>query len=304
MEIENCVKVPIQTYRTVLRAIKKWARERYVYGNTFSYPNGVCLAIMVARLCLVDFKLSSSKLFRLFFTFYRQWLARKDNIQPIYITANINPRNVNLAGMLPCWEQSKRREDLLPIINPAYPYVNAAHTVGRCSLHFFTEEVNRVCCILDECKLDTPYGVVWERYNPLGVFNCFLAVHVACRAPSDIQLATMFRSKKGYVESKLRFLIYALETTMTVRPISDRLALPQGPSVLPSKECVFLFGLRDFANEDRSFLPKHSYFTSYFNYLLEAVHHDMPADCLSSFDVPLFYTVHAPSDSYLTSLLR
>lgn len=66
--------VPEQsTFRTALRAIKLWAQRRAIYANIIGFPGGVVWAMMVARVCQLYPKATSSTIVAKFFLVMKGW---------------------------------------------------------------------------------------------------------------------------------------------------------------------------------------------------------------------------------------
>lgn len=232
-----------------LCAIKRWAMQRGVYGNLFTFPNGVSLAILVAFVCLRhSVRLPSEAVVR-FFSVYTQWLGDGAHASPIYLTDSLDTGDKPYIPRMPhSWRELPRTssthsqanhqhsdhdedvlrcpEELMPVINPAYPYVNACHSVGRSGYTHFYHELLRVQQHLTRdgrdktVTCDGLLPLLWTPYRLSCDYAQVLYVHVRCEVVGGTAHAAMqaLRLWKGYVESKLRFLIYALEGEMDVRP--------------------------------------------------------------------------------------
>lgn len=261
LEIRQRVPVPYECYVAALKAVKRWAMRRGVYGNLFTYPNGAALAIMMARVCLLYSKSrSATELLRYFFSVYTFWLTKAGQVTPVFITESIRPKPVHIPGMSACWDQSREscRDELLPVLNPAYPYVNSAHSLGRAGFSHFLAELTRAHALLSDGKrgpLDAALAGLWTPYRTTDDYSHFVAVHVACVARTEAHLAETFGIWRGLVESRLRMFIYALESFMDVRPVPEAFLRCEGRSLQPERrsgnaatqrlmENVFFFGVR------------------------------------------------------------
>lgn len=71
-EIIGLVPEP-STFRLALRAIKLWAQRRAVYANIMGFPGGVAWAMLVARVCQLYPKATSSVVVNKFFHIMRRW---------------------------------------------------------------------------------------------------------------------------------------------------------------------------------------------------------------------------------------
>jgi len=60
-------------FRTALRGIKLWAQRRAIYANIIGFPGGVAWAMMVARVCQLYPKATSSTIVLKFFKIMYQW---------------------------------------------------------------------------------------------------------------------------------------------------------------------------------------------------------------------------------------
>ncbi|KPA80689.1 putative poly(A) polymerase [Leptomonas pyrrhocoris] len=255
LEIYRRLRLPQEDYACVLRAVKYWATRRQVYGNLYTFPNGVCLAIMVARasqLCPVQ---DPSALLKFFFALYVRWLSRSTPTAPITIVMAEDTTTAMTAvpGMTRAWDATRDAADLLPILNPARPTVNAAHTVGRSGLQLFYAELRRAHRLLQDHSATAdapPYRQLWQPYNVLQEYRYFVSVHIACVHASSTACESLLNVWKGFIESKLRIFLYALECVAEVRPF------PQSVVDKPSDEIVgggvtlrrasraFFFGVR------------------------------------------------------------
>lgn len=71
-EIINLVPEP-STFRLALRTIKLWAQRRAIYANIMGFPGGVAWAMLVARVCQLYPKATSSVIVNKFFHIMRRW---------------------------------------------------------------------------------------------------------------------------------------------------------------------------------------------------------------------------------------
>jgi poly(A) polymerase len=66
--------VPQQAvFRTALRGIKLWAQRRAIYANIMGFPGGVAWAMLVARVCQLYPKATSSTIVLKFFRIMEKW---------------------------------------------------------------------------------------------------------------------------------------------------------------------------------------------------------------------------------------
>ena len=66
--------VPEQsTFKMALRAIKLWAQRRAIYGNIMGFPGGVAWAMLVARVCQLYPRATTSVVVNKFFLVMEKW---------------------------------------------------------------------------------------------------------------------------------------------------------------------------------------------------------------------------------------
>lgn len=258
LEIRQRLRVPQEDYACVLRAVKHWATRRQVYGNLYTFPNGVSLAIMVARAAQLCPAQDPSALLHFFFHLFVRWLTASARIAPITIVPlEASPAMPAVPGMTRPWDPARDTGDLLPILNPARPIVNAAYTVGRCGLQLFYAELLRAHQILSSggaaataAAATPPYETLWETYNILHEYRYFVGVHITGVHASRASCESALNAWKGYIESKLRLLVYALEGLAEVRPFPRPLINAEATTVVEDGlervqlSRAFVFGVR------------------------------------------------------------
>ncbi|CAJ1029990.1 Poly(A) polymerase central domain/Poly(A) polymerase predicted RNA binding domain containing protein, putative [Leishmania lindenbergi] len=254
LEIRRRLPLPLDSYACVLRAVKYWAAQRQVYGNLYTFPNGVCLAIMVARACQFCPVADSGVILRFFFYLYVWWLLRDTRMDPVSIVPKEEDAAiVRVPGMPPPWDAVWDAADLFPVLNPAQPTVNAAHAVGRSGLQLFFKELLRAEQLCASVPLS--YSELWKPYNILDEHRFFVGVHISCEHPSLAACEDTINAWKGYVESKLRMLVYSLECVAEVRPF-PRPVVDESPRevtrsgvTMHCRSRAFFFGVRN-GNKD------------------------------------------------------
>ena len=60
-------------FRIVLRCVRKWAKQRGIYGNKLGYLGGVNCNLLVALICQLYPNASPSTLLQRFFSIYSKW---------------------------------------------------------------------------------------------------------------------------------------------------------------------------------------------------------------------------------------
>ncbi|ORC93426.1 putative poly(A) polymerase, putative,polynucleotide adenylyltransferase [Trypanosoma theileri] len=228
--------------------------KRQVYGSHYTYPGGVAFAVMVARACQLMPSSYPNVVLRFFFAFYTQWLSRHDRILPVYITASLENQG-RIQGLPESWDPQREscREDLFPVINPAYPYVNDAHNIGRCGLEAFYTEITRAHQVLSDS--DSPLEKIWELYHITDWYDQYLLVQVCSWADNEEDAKRFHTAWSSYVASKLRFFIYDMEQLVDIRPYPhkiDNTAIKQtGQYRAFVGECFFVLAVKERNNETK-----------------------------------------------------
>lgn len=121
----------IDHFRTLLRFVRIWAKERGLYGNVYGYLGGVNLALLCAYICQRYPTALPAMLALMFF----QDLHTHSWTEPIYINTP------NTGTQFPSWEFDRR--EVMPIITPAYPSINSLSHATRSSKQRMTIEFKR-----------------------------------------------------------------------------------------------------------------------------------------------------------------
>lgn len=223
LEIKRRIPVPMDLYSTTLRAVKYWAMQRKVYGNNFCYPSGVSLAVMVARICQVFPASLPNALVRFFFLFYRQWLGKQSTVSPLFITERLKPEPpTRVHGMWETWDPQRDncKDDLLPVLNPAYPHNNTCFNVGRSGRDHFYREIMRANAILQQQapgSAMTRWDELWPVYRLGDDYSHFLVIEVAETSGMGVLEKQGYDSWVLLIESKLKILLFSLECWCEVR---------------------------------------------------------------------------------------
>ncbi|TAQ85687.1 hypothetical protein B7494_g5988 [Chlorociboria aeruginascens] len=137
--------VPEQgVFRTALRGIKLWAQKRAIYANIMGFPGGVAWAMLVARVCQLYPKATSSTVILKFFRIMEKW--------PWPSPVLLKPIE---SGPLPVrvWNPRIYKSDsyhIMPIITPAYPSMCATHNITRSTKEIIGRELKRGGNITDQ----------------------------------------------------------------------------------------------------------------------------------------------------------
>ncbi|KAJ0755538.1 putative polynucleotide adenylyltransferase [Helianthus annuus] len=223
----------VEHFRTTLRCLKYWAKQRGVYSNVTGFLGGVNWALLVARICQLYPNAIPSMLVSRFFRVYTQW--RWPN--PVMLCAK-EEEELGFA----VWDPRRNPKDRthhMPIITPAYPCMNSSYNVSTSTLRVMTEQFqfgNRICEAIELNKAQWP--ALFEPYMFFESYRNYLQVDIVAANTDDL------RSWKGWVESRLRQL-----TLMIERDTTGKLQCHPYPHEYsdPSKQCshsAFFMGLQ------------------------------------------------------------
>ena len=199
-----------QSFLTVVRCVRKWAKARGLYSNKMGYWGGVNINIAVALCVQLYPNASPASLLRKFFLVFRTW--RWPN--PVMLT---KPHDAGYG--LQVWSaQAHNARQVAPIITPAYPAMNSTLAISRQTLQIMHEEFCRGHEILDRLwkthqanesnkgsSGEEPIPLDWaELFRPSDFFIAYpnyLSLCIVGPTQSDVQ------SWAGFVESRLRKLV-------------------------------------------------------------------------------------------------
>ena len=225
-------------FRTVLMAVKAWAKMSGIQSNVLGFLGGINWAILVAWICVNKQTDSSdpSKLLYLFFVTFAKWKWPDPvRIEPPREEPPFEVKKMH--GWDP--EETPRDElHLMPIITPAYPNMNSSYSVGIPQLRRMQDEMYRAAYVLEKSNFD------WSLiFHDCGFFqrHCnFLQVIMSAHNKEDLLLWSRL------CETKLRILISALETDdVQAWPFANFFERPINETSLETKcEMHFFIALR------------------------------------------------------------
>jgi len=186
-------------FRPTLRAIKLWAKNRGIYNNMMGYLGGVQCAMLVVRICQLYPNASSNILMHRFFWVMSTWKW------PVPVTL----KNVYDEGHgHKIWDPKKNfqdRNDLLPIITPAYPQQNSTYNVTHSSKQVICKEIKRgfeiTQKIYETMATKSDWGRLFEKIDFFNEYRHFIVIIISANNEENFQFW------KGHVESKIRKLI-------------------------------------------------------------------------------------------------
>lgn len=197
-----------QTFLTVVRLVRKWAKARGLYSNKMGYWGGVNINIAVALVLQLYPNACPASLLRKFFLVFKSW--RWPN--PVMLT---KPHDAELG--LPVWNsfQAANMRQVAPMVTPAYPAMNSTLSVSRQTLQILHEEFCRGHNVVDKLYKDFQKGAldkdkiesgdIWkELFEPSDFFigyPYYLSLCIVGPSQADAQ------AWAGFVESRLRKLV-------------------------------------------------------------------------------------------------
>lgn len=198
-----------QTFLSVVRLVRKWAKGRGLYSNKMGYWGGVNINIAVALVLQLYPNACPASLLRKFFLVFKSW--RWPN--PVMLT---KPHDAETG--LPVWNshQAATMRQVAPMITPAYPAMNSSLSLSRQTLQIMHEEFCRGHNIVDKLYKDYQKGGVldegevesgemWkELFEPSDFFIGYPHYFSLCIVGPTQQDA---QSWAGFVESRLRKLV-------------------------------------------------------------------------------------------------
>ena len=189
-----------QTFLSVVRCVRKWAKARGLYSNKMGYWGGVNINIAVALCVQLYPEDAPASLLRKFFLVFKSW--RWPN--PVMLT---KPHDAGLGILV--WSAQHAHRQVAPIITPAYPAMNSTLAVSRQTLQILHEEFCRGHEILDTLwrlhQADPKVDLNWnELFQPSDFFIAYpnyLSLCIVGPTQADAQ------AWAGFVESRFRKLV-------------------------------------------------------------------------------------------------
>ncbi|KAJ3067060.1 polynucleotide adenylyltransferase [Podochytrium sp. JEL0797] len=190
----------VDTFRTALRCIKLWAKQRSIYSNVMGFFGGVAWAIAVARICQLYPNAAAGLVVNKFFHIYTNWkwpqpvMLRQIEDGPL-ATRIWNPK------LYP-----GDRGHLVPIITPAYPAMCSTHNMTPSTKLITVSEFRRGMGITDRIFAGTAtWSDLMDPSDFFGEYKYYLQI-IASSDTEERQLRWC-----GWVESRLRQLVMKLE---------------------------------------------------------------------------------------------
>ncbi|HZI02843.1 MAG TPA: poly(A) polymerase, partial [Archangium sp.] len=143
-----------ERFRTVLRAVRSWAKARGVYSHALGYLGGLSWSVLVAWACTHaprEATSSDSGLLAYVFETFSAWQW---------------PRPVTLTSETVGYRTSDRRE-LIPVVAPALPPRNTARNVSRSTLQVLCDELSRAREVLRRARAEGTEAAWAALFEPV-----------------------------------------------------------------------------------------------------------------------------------------
>ena len=163
--------VSFDLFKTLLRAVRAWAKSRCIYGNAWGFLGGFSWVILAAWSCTCYNH--SSQSVELLFTHFFQILNQHDWKQPISLTEAGRQYEVQLP------------RDWLPIITSIEPCQNTARNITRSTSQILRSEIQRGAELTNADKIN--WSSLFEPVNLQQEYNTFLEITVTNSNPQELE---------------------------------------------------------------------------------------------------------------------
>jgi poly(A) polymerase len=222
--------VPKQnTYITVLRFIRHWAKKRGLYSNAMGFFGGITWAILSARVCQMYPNFTPLQICSKFFLVFSRW----NWSNPVTLCPITHSNEVGLMGFK-IWNPKLHASDryhLMPIITPSFPCMNSTYNVTETTKRILTSEFARGHEVLSSFSeghgSEDNLNKLIRSPPFLSLFNYYMVVDVVGMNESA------FTKLKGFVESRIRMFLKSLEGCsgiQSVRPWPKEFDTSSGPN--------------------------------------------------------------------------
>ncbi|GMU09956.1 poly(A) polymerase [Corallococcus caeni] len=193
-----------ERFRTLLRAVKAWARARGIYSHALGYLGGLSWTLLAAWACTratPDAMRSDASLLAHFFSTFASWPWP----QPVALT----PETARY--------RPDGKRDLLPVIAPALPARNTARNVSRSTFRVIREELLRARELVANARGARTPSAWAALFQPLDVNE---APPAALRLSVEAATSEDRERVAGWVLGHVTALVYRLEgdRRLSVRP--------------------------------------------------------------------------------------
>ncbi|KAI9907429.1 hypothetical protein PsorP6_003645 [Peronosclerospora sorghi] len=188
-----------ESFISVLRIVRRWAKRRGLYSNKMGYLGGVNWCILVCFINQLYPTAAPSTLLLRFFMVLNNWKW------PLAIQL-CKTHDANLG--LEVWNANAghNRYQVMPILTPAYPSMNSSFNVSTQSLMVMKEEFKRGLTIVQDVlsKGGSEWAPLFEPSDFFAVHQHYLAVEVYTGKKDEEQAWC------GFCESRMRKLVESL----------------------------------------------------------------------------------------------
>ncbi|TKR60190.1 hypothetical protein L596_027478 [Steinernema carpocapsae] len=223
-----------EAFKVTLRAVKLWAKNHGIYSNVLGFLGGVSWAILVARTCQLYPNASPSRIQK-FFLVFKNWSWPN----PVLLCDNDSKKKSSIQALEKLvWDPRTSNSDryhLMPIITPAYPEQNSTFNVTKSTRQVMTVEFEEGLKISTEVfEGKAGWDKLFEEVNFFSRYKHFIALVCSARTKEDHLVYC------GLVESKIRFLVAALERSAAVNMVhvNPKQYEPLRPLQVPADEDV------------------------------------------------------------------
>jgi len=190
-----------ETFLTVLRCVRAWAKQRGLYSNKLGFLGGVNWAILTAFVCKLHPKAIAATILHKFWWWMKEWSWPR----PVRINSSVD------AGLgKRIWDPKTNPNDawdVMPIITPAYPAFNSSFNVSQATLQILKEEFESAFTICNQVirNESKEWDLVLANTDFSVRYDYYLQVTISAENEEN------FRSWSGWVQSRMRKLVYLLE---------------------------------------------------------------------------------------------
>lgn len=194
-----------------VKIIKLWAKRRGLYGNSFGFLGGIGYALLMTLVHQLYPNALTATLVEKFFLVLERWPW------PTPVMLNELQKRARGGNLSRVNEMVWTREigaNLMPILTPAFPAMNAAYNVNRSTLALLKAEISRARALLEQSRGSDAS----ERANAWQTL--FEGAPFFTRYPIYLELeikatsAHAYEIWLGFVESRICKLVLGLERAL------------------------------------------------------------------------------------------
>ncbi|KAL3090758.1 hypothetical protein niasHT_029977 [Heterodera trifolii] len=223
-------QIVLRNYRTLLLAVKMWAKEHHIYDNKLGFFNGISLSLLVAKVMLLYPMASLPFLIEKFFFTFSTW--------PWPTPVKLSDLPDGSALRWDPHEEMRKRSEIcyvivpelaMPIVTPGHIEQNATFNVNRCTATIIRREMqNAIKIVRNWPNLSISLNEKWNSLIKAKKFNEKFShfIRIICKA---FALAD-FYDFCGYVETRIR-----LQLLVNVVPF-DRVRLAHAKKVAEKEQ--------------------------------------------------------------------